>query len=57
MCHPSWDRARADAHRLSDPARLRRVRDQIDRENAPPLDVLTRPVRSHAAPVTVARPA
>ncbi|MFE3457905.1 helix-turn-helix transcriptional regulator [Nocardiopsis aegyptia] len=39
MCHPSWDRARADAHRLSDLARLRRVRDRIDREYALPLDV------------------
>ncbi|WP_244302213.1 SAM domain-containing protein, partial [Streptomyces viridosporus] len=34
MCHPSWGRARAAAQRLSDFARLRRVRDRIDREYA-----------------------
>lgn len=39
MCHPSWGRARAAAQRLSDFARLRRVRDRIDREYAQPLDV------------------
>jgi AraC-like DNA-binding protein len=39
MCHPSWGRARATAQRLSDLARLRRVRDRIDREYAQPLDV------------------
>ncbi|CAL9570696.1 HTH-type transcriptional activator RhaR [Streptomyces sp. enrichment culture] len=39
MCHPSWGRARAAAQRLSDFARLRRVRDRIDREHARPLDV------------------
>ncbi|CAL9449086.1 AraC family transcriptional regulator [Streptomyces sp. Tu 3180] len=39
MCHPSWGRARAAAQRLSDFARLRRVRDRIDREYALPLDV------------------
>ncbi|MEE1752990.1 AraC family transcriptional regulator [Streptomyces sp. SP18CS02] len=39
MCHPSWGRARAEAQRLSDLARLRRVRDRIDREYARPLDV------------------
>ncbi|MGV4887067.1 AraC family transcriptional regulator [Streptomyces sp. NWU49] len=39
MCHPSWGRARAAAQRLSDFARLRRVRDRIDREYARPLDV------------------
>src|ERR687889_870191 len=39
MCHPSWGRARAEAHRLSDLARLRRVRDRIDREYAQPLNV------------------
>ncbi|MGC2998763.1 helix-turn-helix transcriptional regulator [Streptomyces sp. G35A] len=39
MCHPSWGRARAAAQRLSDLARLRRVRDRIDREYARPLDV------------------
>jgi AraC-like DNA-binding protein len=39
MCHPSWGRARTEAHRLSDLARLRRVRDRIDREYARPLDV------------------
>ena len=39
MCHPSWTRALATAQRLSDLARLRRVRDRIDREYAQPLDV------------------
>src|SRR3989442_15197978 len=39
MCHPSWMRALAAAQRLSDLARLRRVRDRIDREYAQPLDV------------------
>jgi AraC-like DNA-binding protein len=38
MCHPSWGRARTAAH-LSDLARLRRVRDRIDREYAQPLNV------------------
>lgn len=40
MCHPAWARARAEAKRLEDLARLRRVRDRIDREHARPLDVL-----------------
>ncbi|TYB71111.1 helix-turn-helix transcriptional regulator [Nonomuraea sp. PA05] len=39
MCHPSWSRALTTAHHLSDLARLRRVRDRIDREYARPLDV------------------
>lgn len=39
MCHPSWAAARAAAHQLSELARLRRVRDRIDREYAQPLDV------------------
>jgi transcriptional regulator GlxA family with amidase domain len=39
MCHPSWMRALASAHHLSDLAPLRRVRDRIDREYAQPLDV------------------
>ncbi|MGW0592398.1 helix-turn-helix transcriptional regulator [Streptosporangium sp. NPDC002607] len=39
MCHPSWGRARAAAQRLNDLARLRRVRDRIDREYAQPLNV------------------
>ena len=39
MCHPSWGRALAAAQRLSDLARLRRVRDRIDREYAQPLNV------------------
>jgi AraC-like DNA-binding protein len=39
MCHPAWGSARAAAQRLSDLARLRRVRDRIDREYAQPLDV------------------
>jgi AraC-like DNA-binding protein len=39
MCHPSWGRARAEAQRLSDLERLRRVRDRIDPEYAQPLNV------------------
>ncbi|QFZ17830.1 helix-turn-helix transcriptional regulator [Saccharothrix syringae] len=39
MCHTSWGRARAEAQRLGDLARLRRVRDRIDRDHAQPLDV------------------
>lgn len=39
MCHPSWGHARAAAQRLRDLARLRRVRDRLDREYARPLDV------------------
>ncbi|MEU8523288.1 helix-turn-helix transcriptional regulator [Streptomyces sp. NPDC048577] len=39
MCQPAWGRALTTARRLSDLARLRRVRDRIDREYARPLDV------------------
>jgi AraC-like DNA-binding protein len=39
MCHPGWGHAFTAAQRLSDLARLRRVRDRIDREYAQPLDV------------------
>ncbi|MEU8110315.1 AraC family transcriptional regulator, partial [Nonomuraea muscovyensis] len=39
MCHPAWGRALAEEHRLNDLARLRRVRDRIDREYAQPLNV------------------
>lgn len=39
MCHPAWGRALAEAQHLKDLARLRRVRDRIDREYALPLDV------------------
>ncbi|CNE68084.1 AraC family transcriptional regulator [Mycobacterium tuberculosis] len=39
MCYPEWGRARAEAQRLDDLARLRRVRDRIDREYARPLNV------------------
>jgi AraC-like DNA-binding protein len=39
MCHPSWQRALTTAQHLRDLARLRRVRDRIDREYAQPLDV------------------
>ena len=39
MCHPSWGRALAAAQRLHDLARLRRVRDQIDRDHARPLNI------------------
>jgi len=39
MCQPSWQRELAEAHHLRDLARLRRVRDRIDREYDQPLDV------------------
>ncbi|MET8472472.1 AraC family transcriptional regulator [Streptomyces sp. NPDC006422] len=39
MCTPEWRRARVQAQRLDDLARLRRVRDRIDREFAQPLNV------------------
>jgi AraC-like DNA-binding protein len=39
MCHPAWRRALIAAQHLRDLARLRRVRDRIDREYAQPLDV------------------
>ncbi|AEN11021.1 helix-turn-helix domain-containing protein [Streptomyces sp. SID8360] len=39
MCHPAWMSALTAAQRLSDLARLRRVRDRIDREYRQPLDV------------------
>ncbi|MFJ9181061.1 helix-turn-helix transcriptional regulator [Streptomyces sp. NPDC102360] len=39
MCQPEWRRARVEAQHLSDLARLRRVRDRIDREYARPLNV------------------
>ncbi|MEU1910280.1 helix-turn-helix transcriptional regulator [Streptomyces hygroscopicus] len=39
MCQAEWRRARVEAQRLADLARLRRVRDRIDREYAQPLNV------------------
>ena len=39
MCKPEWRLARVQAQRLADLARLRRVRDRIDREYAQPLNV------------------
>jgi AraC-like DNA-binding protein len=39
MCRPEWSRALVAAEHLNDLARLRRVRDRIDREYAQPLDV------------------
>ncbi|MEO3793357.1 helix-turn-helix transcriptional regulator [Nonomuraea sp. B10E15] len=39
MCHPAWGRALTAAARLKDLARLRRVRDRIDRDYAQPLNV------------------
>ncbi|MFI5983368.1 helix-turn-helix transcriptional regulator [Streptomyces sp. NPDC051555] len=39
MCTSEWRRARVEAQRLADFARLRRVRDRIDREYERPLDV------------------
>lgn len=41
MCHPGWRRALIEAQRREDFARLRRVRDRMDREYAQPLDVET----------------
>lgn len=40
MCRPAWARALTAAQRLDDLARLRRVRDRIDREYALPLNVV-----------------
>ncbi|MGZ9932272.1 helix-turn-helix transcriptional regulator [Streptomyces sp. NC-S4] len=39
MCRPAWRRALIEASHLKELARLRRVRDRIDREYARPLDV------------------
>lgn len=39
MCQSEWRRARVQAQRLAEFARLRRVRDRIDREYAQPLNV------------------
>ena len=39
VCHPSWTRAITAVQGRSDLARLRRVRDRMDREYAQPLDV------------------
>jgi AraC-like DNA-binding protein len=39
MCHPAWGRALTAAQRLNDLARLRHVRDRIDREYAQPLNI------------------
>ncbi|MFA7762047.1 helix-turn-helix transcriptional regulator [Streptomyces sp. NRRL S-448] len=39
MCRPAWRQALIEASHLKDLARLRRVRDRIDREYARPLDV------------------
>lgn len=39
MCQPAWARARTAALLLGEFARLRRVRDRIDRDHAQPLDV------------------
>ncbi|MFH8369498.1 helix-turn-helix transcriptional regulator [Streptomyces sp. NPDC018031] len=39
MCHPSWGAALVAAQWRRDLARLRRVRDRIDREYARPLNV------------------
>ncbi|MFE9844778.1 hypothetical protein [Streptomyces goshikiensis] len=36
MCHPAWGRALTEAQHLKDLARLSRVRDRIDREDALP---------------------
>ncbi|WP_406862180.1 hypothetical protein ABZO31_17615 [Streptomyces sp. HUAS MG47] len=39
MCRPAWARARIEAQRLTEYARLRRVRDRLDREHTHPPDV------------------
>jgi AraC-like DNA-binding protein len=39
MCSTPWQRARTEASRLRDLARLRQVRDRIDRELAQPVDL------------------
>lgn len=40
MCRTAWRQALIEASHLKDLARLRRVRDRIDREHARPLDVV-----------------
>ncbi|MFF0740688.1 hypothetical protein ACFYVL_09825 [Streptomyces sp. NPDC004111] len=40
MCNPAWAHARIAAQRLHDLARLRRIRDRIDRDCAHPLDLV-----------------
>ncbi|MFF4171983.1 helix-turn-helix domain-containing protein [Streptomyces sp. NPDC001744] len=55
MCHPAWARARAVARHLDDLARLRRVRDLIDREYARPLDVGELARRAGMAPGHLSR--
>ena len=54
MCQPEWRRARVEAQRLTDLARLRRVRDRIDREYTQPLNVkaLARDVNMSAGHLT-----
>ncbi|MDQ0791781.1 helix-turn-helix transcriptional regulator [Streptomyces sp. B1I3] len=51
MCQPEWRHARVQAQRLTDLARLRHVRDRIDRQYAQPLNVeaLARDVNMSAA--------
>lgn len=39
MCHPAWSRERTAAQHLSDLARLRRIRDRIDRDYTQPLNI------------------
>jgi AraC-like DNA-binding protein len=39
VCQPEWRRARVEAQRLTDLARLRRFRNRIDRAYAQPLNV------------------
>lgn len=55
MCHPAWAHARIAAQRLSDLARLRRVRDRIDREYARPLDVVALARSADMAPGHLSR--
>ncbi|MFE0133629.1 hypothetical protein ACFWY6_18980 [Streptomyces sp. NPDC059037] len=39
MCHPAWSRERTAAHHLTELARLRRIRDRIDRDYPQPLNI------------------
>lgn len=55
MCHPAWRHARIAALRLTELARLRRVRDRIDREYAGPLNVETLARDAHMAPRHLSR--
>ena len=55
MCHPAWGPAHAPAPYPRDLARVRRVRDLIDRDDAWPLDVNALALGSGIPAVQLAR--